>query len=136
MQDLAGYGVARAVKGVFASAFNGRTFESDLVELMVEAGREGASANLFLKILFITIFLVFFTHDSRNDFGMIGKSNGKGYYIHEKGSKPKPDPTVLPIINESRRRANIMPNGKVSFVCYCIKFNGFHLFSTFTSIIV
>lgn len=81
LQDLAGYGVARAVKGVFASAFNGRTFESDLVELMVEAGREG-------------------------------KSNGKGYYIHEKGSKPKPDPTVLPIINESRRRANIMPNGK------------------------
>ncbi|KAH7682467.1 3-hydroxyacyl-CoA dehydrogenase protein [Dioscorea alata] len=84
LQDLAGYGVARAVKGVFASAFNGRTFESDLVELMVEDGREG-------------------------------KSNGKGYYIHEKGSKPKPDPTVLPIINESRRRANIMPNGKVSF---------------------
>ncbi|KAH7682469.1 enoyl-CoA hydratase/3-hydroxyacyl-CoA dehydrogenase protein [Dioscorea alata] len=81
LQDLAGYGVARAVKGVFASAFNGRTFESDLVELMVEDGREG-------------------------------KSNGKGYYIHEKGSKPKPDPTVLPIINESRRRANIMPNGK------------------------
>ncbi|KAM0944410.1 putative 3-hydroxyacyl-CoA dehydrogenase, Isomerase, Enoyl-CoA hydratase [Dioscorea sansibarensis] len=81
LQDLAGYGVARAVKGVFSSAFNDRTFESDIVELMVEDGREG-------------------------------KSNGKGYYIHEKGSKPRPDPTVLPIINESRRRANIMPNGK------------------------
>ncbi|KAJ0989249.1 hypothetical protein J5N97_007605 [Dioscorea zingiberensis] len=81
LQDLAGYGVARAVKGVFASAFAGRTFESDLVDLMVENGRNG-------------------------------KSNGKGYYIHEKGSKPKPDPSVLTIIDESRRRANIMPNGK------------------------
>ncbi|KAL3839886.1 hypothetical protein ACJIZ3_024477 [Penstemon smallii] len=44
--------------------------------------------------------------------GRNGKNNGKGYYIYEKGSKPKPDPTVLPIIEESRRFTNIMPGGK------------------------
>lgn len=42
-----------------------------------------------------------------------GKNNGKGYYIYEKGGKPKPDPSILPIIEESRRLCNIMPNGKV-----------------------
>lgn len=45
--------------------------------------------------------------------GAAGKSNGKGYYIYEKGSKPKPDPSVLPIIEESRKLANVMPGGKV-----------------------
>nr|XP_043627838.1 peroxisomal fatty acid beta-oxidation multifunctional protein AIM1-like [Erigeron canadensis] len=44
--------------------------------------------------------------------GRNGKKNGKGYYIYEKGSKPKPDPMVLPIIEESRRLANLMPQGK------------------------
>ncbi|KAK4433022.1 Peroxisomal fatty acid beta-oxidation multifunctional protein AIM1 [Sesamum alatum] len=44
--------------------------------------------------------------------GRNGKSNGKGYYIYEKGSKPKPDPSVLPIVEESRRVTNIMPGGK------------------------
>lgn len=44
---------------------------------------------------------------------LAGKSNGKGYYIYEKGSKPRPDPSVLPIIEESRRITNIMPGGKV-----------------------
>ncbi|KAL9324594.1 hypothetical protein ACSQ67_009451 [Phaseolus vulgaris] len=44
--------------------------------------------------------------------GRNGKNNGKGYYIYEKGSKPKPDPSILPIIEESRRVCNIMPNGK------------------------
>ncbi|XP_043706405.1 peroxisomal fatty acid beta-oxidation multifunctional protein AIM1-like isoform X2 [Telopea speciosissima] len=44
--------------------------------------------------------------------GRNGKNNGKGYYIYEKGSKPKPDPSVLPIIEESRRLSNIMPVGK------------------------
>lgn len=42
-----------------------------------------------------------------------GKNNGKGYYIYEKGSKPRPDPSVLPMIEESRRITNIMPGGKV-----------------------
>ncbi|XP_042497276.1 peroxisomal fatty acid beta-oxidation multifunctional protein AIM1-like [Macadamia integrifolia] len=44
--------------------------------------------------------------------GRNGKNNGKGYYRYEKGSKPKPDPSVLPIIEESRRLTNIMPGGK------------------------
>ncbi|KAL7093597.1 hypothetical protein ACP275_11G049200 [Erythranthe tilingii] len=44
--------------------------------------------------------------------GRNGKNNGKGYYIYEKGSKPKPDPAVLPLIEESRRLTNIMPGGK------------------------
>ncbi|KAB1209246.1 Peroxisomal fatty acid beta-oxidation multifunctional protein AIM1 [Morella rubra] len=44
--------------------------------------------------------------------GRNGKNNGKGYYIYEKGSKPKPDPSVLPIIEESQRLTNIMPGGK------------------------
>ncbi|KAJ6797149.1 peroxisomal fatty acid beta-oxidation multifunctional protein [Iris pallida] len=81
LQDVAGYGVALAVRGIFASAFKGRTFESDLVELMVENGRNG-------------------------------KANGKGYYLYEKGSKPKPDPSVQAVIEESRRRTSIMPGGK------------------------
>ncbi|KAJ3694535.1 hypothetical protein LUZ60_010015 [Juncus effusus] len=76
LQDVAGYGVALAVKDIFASAFKGRTFESQLVELMVQNGRQG-------------------------------KSNGKGYYIYDKGSKPRPDPSVQPIIEESRKLANL-----------------------------
>ncbi|KAK3034326.1 hypothetical protein RJ639_032224 [Escallonia herrerae] len=44
--------------------------------------------------------------------GRNGKNNGRGYYIYEKGSKPKPDPSVLPIIEEARRLTNIMPEGK------------------------
>ncbi|KAL2555203.1 Peroxisomal fatty acid beta-oxidation multifunctional protein AIM1 [Forsythia ovata] len=44
--------------------------------------------------------------------GRNGKNNGTGYYIYEKGSKPKPDPSVLPIIEESRRLTNIMHGGK------------------------
>ncbi|XP_072965931.1 peroxisomal fatty acid beta-oxidation multifunctional protein [Typha angustifolia] len=81
LQDLAGYGVALAVKDIYSSAFMGRTADSGLLELLVEDGRNG-------------------------------KSNGKGYYLYQKGSKPKPDPSVQSIIEESRRRANIMPGGK------------------------
>lgn len=44
--------------------------------------------------------------------GRNGKANGKGLYTYEKGSKPKPDPSVLPIIEECRRLSNIMPGGK------------------------
>ncbi|CAL9061653.1 unnamed protein product [Musa banksii] len=81
LQDVAGYGVALAVKDIYDSAFRGRTFQSQLVELMVKSGRNG-------------------------------KNNGKGYYIYEKGQKPKPDPSVQAIIEESRRLANVMPGGK------------------------
>lgn len=45
-------------------------------------------------------------------YGRIGKKNGKGYYVYQKGSKPKPDPAVIPIIEESRKIANVMPGGK------------------------
>ncbi|XP_022999434.1 peroxisomal fatty acid beta-oxidation multifunctional protein AIM1 [Cucurbita maxima] len=44
--------------------------------------------------------------------GRDGKNNGRGFYIYEKGSKPKPDPSILPILEESRRITNIMPSGK------------------------
>ncbi|KAJ7969590.1 Peroxisomal fatty acid beta-oxidation multifunctional protein [Quillaja saponaria] len=44
--------------------------------------------------------------------GRNGKNNGKGFYVFEKGSKPKPDLSVSPIIEESRRLTNIMPNAK------------------------
>ncbi|RVW38363.1 Peroxisomal fatty acid beta-oxidation multifunctional protein AIM1 [Vitis vinifera] len=86
LQDLSGYGVAVAVGKEFATAFQGRTFESPLVNLLLKNG------GMVLK-----------------DYC---KQNGKGYYIYEKGSKPRPDPSVLPIIEESRRLANIMPGGK------------------------
>ncbi|CAN7109002.1 unnamed protein product [Brassica rapa subsp. narinosa] len=44
--------------------------------------------------------------------GRNGKINGRGYYIYEKGSKPKPDPSVLSVVEESRKLTNIMPGGK------------------------
>ncbi|XP_010433148.1 PREDICTED: peroxisomal fatty acid beta-oxidation multifunctional protein AIM1 [Camelina sativa] len=44
--------------------------------------------------------------------GRNGKINGRGFYIYEKGSKPKPDPSVLSVVEESRKLTNIMPGGK------------------------
>ncbi|GMI94821.1 ABNORMAL INFLORESCENCE MERISTEM [Hibiscus trionum] len=44
--------------------------------------------------------------------GRNGKINGKGYYSYEKGSKPKPDPSILPIIEECQQQTKIMPGGK------------------------
>ncbi|GLT98555.1 hypothetical protein SLE2022_160550 [Rubroshorea leprosula] len=64
-------------------------------------------ANAFPDRTFNSPLVDLMVKDGRN-----GKNNGKGYYIYEKGSKPKPDPTVLPIIEESRRLTNIMPGGK------------------------
>ena len=55
--------------------------------------------------IFLIYFFVFFY--------MKGRNNGRGYYLYEKGSKPKPDLSVLTIIEESRRLTNIMPGGKV-----------------------
>ncbi|GMN50553.1 hypothetical protein TIFTF001_019697 [Ficus carica] len=48
--------------------------------------------------------------------GRNGKNNGKGYYTYEKGSQPKPDLTILPIVEESQRLANIMPDRKPIYV--------------------
>lgn len=81
LQDVAGYGVALAVKDIYAAAFGTRNFDSDLVVLMAEDGRQG-------------------------------KINGKGYYLYEKGGKPKPDPSVQHVIDEYRKRAKTMPDGK------------------------
>ncbi|BAS78080.1 Os02g0274100, partial [Oryza sativa Japonica Group] len=81
LQDLAGYGVALAVKDIYAAAFGTRNLDSNLVDLMVQNGRQG-------------------------------KSNGKGYYLYEKGGKPKPDPSVQVVIDEYRRCAKTMPGGK------------------------
>ncbi|KAL8234867.1 hypothetical protein R6Q59_020967 [Mikania micrantha] len=44
--------------------------------------------------------------------GRNGKNNGKGYYLYEKGSKPKPDSQVFAVIEEANRLVNIMPGGK------------------------
>uniref|UniRef100_A0A1J3IXK2 Peroxisomal fatty acid beta-oxidation multifunctional protein AIM1 n=1 Tax=Noccaea caerulescens TaxID=107243 RepID=A0A1J3IXK2_NOCCA len=44
--------------------------------------------------------------------GRNGKINGRGYYIYEKGSKPKPDSSVISVVEESRKLTNIMPGGK------------------------
>lgn len=41
LQDLAGYGVAIATGKIFASAFQGRTFSSGLVDLLRKNGRDG-----------------------------------------------------------------------------------------------
>lgn len=64
-------------------------------------------AKAFPDRTFVTPLVELLVKHGRN-----GKNNGKGYYIYEKGSKPKPDPSVLPIIEESRRLKNIMPGGK------------------------
>ncbi|KAG5595244.1 hypothetical protein H5410_036476 [Solanum commersonii] len=106
LQDLTGYGVAVAVGKEFRSAFSDRTFISPLIDLLIKSGRNGNVASLYPLCCCFTVLL--FTIDS----GFAGKNNGKGYYIYEKGSKPRPDFTVLPIIEESRRLANIMPGGK------------------------
>ncbi|VAI43957.1 unnamed protein product [Triticum turgidum subsp. durum] len=81
LQDVAGYGVALAVKDIYAAAFGTRNFHSGLVELMAKNGRQG-------------------------------KINGKGYYLYEKGAKPKPDPSVQHVIDEYRRQTKKMPGGK------------------------
>ncbi|XP_018628548.1 peroxisomal fatty acid beta-oxidation multifunctional protein AIM1 isoform X2 [Nicotiana tabacum] len=71
----------------------------------VATGKEFASA--FPDRTFKSPLLDLLIKSGRN-----GKNNGKGYYIYKKGEKPKPDPSVLPIIEESRRLTNIMPGGK------------------------
>ncbi|MBA0764399.1 hypothetical protein Gotri_013755 [Gossypium trilobum] len=68
-------------------------------------GQEYAKA--FSDRIFESPLLELLVKEGRN-----GKNNGKGYYIYEKGSKPKPDPSVLSIIEESRRLTNVMPGGK------------------------
>lgn len=51
---MAGYGVALAVKDIYKTAFGERNLDSDLVDLMVQDGRQGTfySLNLFLLMLY------------------------------------------------------------------------------------
>ncbi|TMW96520.1 hypothetical protein EJD97_007214 [Solanum chilense] len=71
----------------------------------IATGKEYSSA--FPDRIFMSPLLDLLIKSGRN-----GKNNGKGYYIYKKGEKPRPDPSVLPIIEESRRLTNIMPGGK------------------------
>ncbi|XP_004251613.1 peroxisomal fatty acid beta-oxidation multifunctional protein AIM1 [Solanum lycopersicum] len=71
----------------------------------IATGKEYSSA--FPDRVFMSPLLDLLIKSGRN-----GKNNGKGYYIYKKGEKPRPDPSVLPIIEESRRLTNIMPGGK------------------------
>ncbi|TYI71684.1 hypothetical protein E1A91_D07G006300v1 [Gossypium mustelinum] len=64
-------------------------------------------AKAFPDRVFMSPLIELFMKNGRN-----GKINGKGYYIYEKGSKPKPDPSILPIIEECRRQTKLMPAGK------------------------
>lgn len=75
---------------------------------------------MILKLLMPSMFIFWLPIHSL----ISGKNNGKGYYIYEKGSKPKPDPSVLPVIEESRRLTSIMPGGKVHLlhINTCIPF--------------
>jgi enoyl-CoA hydratase/3-hydroxyacyl-CoA dehydrogenase len=41
LQDVAGYGVAVAVREIYAAAFGERNFDSVLINLMVQNGRQG-----------------------------------------------------------------------------------------------
>uniref|UniRef100_A0A7N2N5N1 3-hydroxyacyl-CoA dehydrogenase n=1 Tax=Quercus lobata TaxID=97700 RepID=A0A7N2N5N1_QUELO len=66
-------------------------------------------ANAFSDRSFMSPLVELLLKNGRN-----GKNNGKGYYIFERGSKPKPDPSMLPIIEESRWLTNIMPGGKMN----------------------
>ncbi|CAK9172766.1 unnamed protein product [Ilex paraguariensis] len=71
----------------------------------VAAGKEFASA--FPDRTFQSPLVELLIKSGRN-----GKNNGRGYYVYQKGSKPQPDFSVLPIVEESRRLTKIMPGGK------------------------
>ncbi|CAH1450094.1 unnamed protein product [Lactuca virosa] len=80
-------------------------FYPDGYDLAVVVSKEFATA--FPDRTFISPVVDLLTKNGQN-----GKNNGKGYYVYEKGSKPKPDNMVLLVIEESRRVANLMPQGK------------------------
>lgn len=48
--------------------------------------------------------------------GRGGEKNRKGFYIYDEKRKARPDPDFKIFLDESRRRANIMPDGKPIFV--------------------
>ncbi|KAG0486523.1 hypothetical protein HPP92_008618 [Vanilla planifolia] len=80
---------------------------ADLVGYDVALAAKEEYASAFKGRTFDTSLLDLMKKDGRN-----GKRNGRGYYLHHRGSRPKSDPLVQPIIEESRRRANLVPSGK------------------------
>lgn len=98
---------------VFAEAFPDRTFTNPLVDLLLKSGRNGDKGFSFPFVFFCLLLLMCQVSHLTLCELISGKKNGKGLYIFEKGSKPRPDPSVLPIIEESRRLTNVMPGGKV-----------------------
>ncbi|GAB4839226.1 Altered inheritance of mitochondria protein 1 [Ancistrocladus abbreviatus] len=79
----------------------------DLAGYAVDIATKKEFAGAFSGRIFVSPLLELLIKSGRN-----GKINGRGYYIYEKGSKPKPDPSVLPIVEESQKLTNIMPGGK------------------------
>uniref|UniRef100_A0A7C9EYM1 3-hydroxyacyl-CoA dehydrogenase C-terminal domain-containing protein n=1 Tax=Opuntia streptacantha TaxID=393608 RepID=A0A7C9EYM1_OPUST len=79
----------------------------DLTGYGVELSVEKNFASAFPDRTFRSPLVELLVKSGRN-----GKNNGKGYYTYAKGSKPKPDPSVLPMMEESRKLTNVMPNGK------------------------
>ena len=127
LQDVAGYGVALAVKDIYAAAFGTRNFHSGLVELMAKNGGQGMILNLLSLQLWVEWVLLHHSRICIFHFKFpcyfTGKINGKGYYLYEKGAKPKPDPNVQHVIDEYRKQAKTMPGGKVSLPLYnCLTF--------------
>lgn len=62
---MAGYGVALAVKDIYADAFGERNLDSNLVDLMVKDGRQGILLNLLLLISQFDLILYDGTNQSR-----------------------------------------------------------------------
>ncbi|GFY80841.1 enoyl-CoA hydratase/isomerase family [Actinidia rufa] len=81
--------------------------KEDLVGYGVALAVEKEFASAFPGHTFRSTLVELLVKSGRN-----GKNNEKGYYLYEKGSKPKPDPSVFPMIEESRQIANILPAGK------------------------
>ncbi|XP_027182560.1 peroxisomal fatty acid beta-oxidation multifunctional protein AIM1-like [Coffea eugenioides] len=44
--------------------------------------------------------------------GRAGKKNGKGYYVYERGSRPKPDASVQQILEQTRELTRIVADGQ------------------------
>ena len=48
-----------------------------------------------------------------NNVKILGKKNGKGYYVYERGSRPKPDASVQQILEQTRELTRIVADGQV-----------------------
>ncbi|XP_047085149.1 peroxisomal fatty acid beta-oxidation multifunctional protein-like [Lolium rigidum] len=101
LQDVAGYGVVLSVKDLYAAASGTQNLNSGIVDLTNEDGRPLGAQNFNSGLV-----------DLMNDHGRQGKRYGRGYYLYDKGGKPKPDLSVQRVIDEYRTQAKTMPGGK------------------------